>query len=199
MVSALKRVDLPTLGRPTIPRRSIDQMVTWNRERRNGGTGEQRARPRLRTADSSLGHTASRSPVPRSRSPFLLNRLIATSIPSATQHSTASAIGSSRASSAARSSRVNWSRTKSASCRRAGGQRSDADPEPGVVLAAERALDALEAVVAAGRAGAAQPEPAERQGDVVHAGPAGRWRGRSPEANGARPARPRSGSCRSAA
>ena len=49
-----------------------------------------------------------------------------------------------------------------------GGHGPDADPEPGVVLPLERALDALEAVVPAGRARAAQPEPAQRQGDVVH-------------------------------
>ena len=39
-----------------------------------------------------------------------------------------------------------------------GGHGPDADPEPGIVLPLERALDALEPVVAAGRARAAQPE-----------------------------------------
>ena len=64
----------------------------------------------------------------------------------------------------ARSSRVNVASTKSARSSSSGGQRPDADPEPGVVLPLQRALDALEAVVAAGGAGPAQAEPARPAG-----------------------------------
>ena len=45
--------------------------------------------------------------------------------------------------------------------------RAHPDPESGVVLTLEHALDALEAVVAPGRAGSPQPEPPDGEGHVV--------------------------------
>ncbi len=93
---------------------------------------------------------------------------MACSMPSSSQVSTASAMGSSSASSTRAPRAGKASSTKSLSSSSSGGHRADADPEPGVVLAAEGALDALEAVVAAGGAGAAQPEAAEGQRHFVH-------------------------------
>ena len=46
--------------------------------------------------------------------------------------------------------------------------RAHADPEPGVVLAAEHPLDALQPVMPAGGSRAPQPESTQRQGDFVH-------------------------------
>ena len=88
-------------------------------------------------------------------------------MPSASQHSTASDIGSSSSPTARHSSGSNGPSTKSASSVEADGHGPDADPEAGVVLPLKRALDALEAVVAARRARAAQTELPHGEGDVV--------------------------------
>src|SRR5690606_5076128 len=45
--------------------------------------------------------------------------------------------------------------------------RPDTDPEPGIVLAAQRGLDAAKAVVSAGAAGSAQPESSQWQRNLV--------------------------------
>ena len=64
-----------------------------------------------------------------------------------------------RRRSASRSSRVNGAEHVVGQVVGPVGLGPDPDAEPGVVLPPQRGLDALEPVVATGRAGAAQPEP----------------------------------------
>ena len=99
--------------------------------------------------------------------PHRLKRLIARSMPSASQHSTASDIGSSSSPTARHSSRLERAEHEVGELGEPGGTGPDPDAEPRVVLPLQRALDALEPVVAARRARAAQPERPDRQGDVV--------------------------------
>ncbi len=113
----MKRVDLPTFGRPTIPSRSMSL-----------GPGVE------------VGSSPSRSPRRASVS-------------------TASAIGSrsssrSRAPRPAKVGEHEVGEVLESSER----HRTDADPQPGVVLSLQGAFDALEPVVTAGRARAAQAE-----------------------------------------
>ncbi len=149
----MKRVLLPTLGRPTMPSRSMVTDCAWPSPARCPRPA--RSRPRPPSDRAGLEDLA-----------VLGREHIENEVGEAIE--------------------VRW-------------DGPDADPEPGVVLPPKHAFDALEPVVAAGRAGAAEAKAAQGQGHVVHQDEqvaAGVEVGKTP---GAAPPRRRSGSCRSAA